>query len=636
MSRLPSRPAASGRVAVLHRAAGEVRALVAEAGAGRPRVVAFSRFGPQDAARVDAWLDDQGAVDVVAVLPSAAAVCRTCALPAADESALAQALALQAEALLPGAAPPHRMASAVLPAAAGEPGRAGLIVAWPEAARVDLPPTRRDVDFAPDVAGVAAVLGAARPAEPLVGLDPATGSVALALSHAGGIVFRAARGDSSSPAAWRESVARIVAETALSAGHAGSFTETLVEALRRQAAGLEPTAAALLLPAELLETARRSIHVDRADPSWWREYGVAAGVALARLGPLAPLTRLRWAAPLESPSLLRQAVERLSNPGTAARIVAACVLVVMLAPLAGAGLRLGLIKLKYRGVESDLDALDETRTRLVIYEDLSEQSWPMAKLLSDIACCTPRSVDIDQVHLRRGEPIRLGGRVRPHEKLSAQEVVAQMQENLAATRIFSGFRITWGKGDNFQSYEFTLSADVARPYFSYGYPIELDYGRWTLADRLYGSPTPPRDEPPAAVTVSQTTERPAGEAHVVETAEENGDGAAPPANSSPSRAVRPRPALPNLTDGGKRFEGDAADHSSNRGAALPPSQKIPEPLTEEQIGAMTLPELTEALTRIAAARQLARLDDETRERLKREFDLVKDRRKVLIDRGSAP
>ena len=143
MSQAPAGQPPNGPIAVLHRVGGSIRGVIGTlAPAGRPEAPAdqqpaltgFKEFQASRPGDIAAWLDEHGAGPVVVVLPASAVVCRTCTLPEADPEHLAQALALQAEAHQLTAVPPHRRATAVLPAAAGEMSRSGVIVDWPQRA----------------------------------------------------------------------------------------------------------------------------------------------------------------------------------------------------------------------------------------------------------------------------------------------------------------------------------------------------------------------------------------------------------------------------------------------------------------------------------------------------------------------
>ncbi len=632
MSRATPVQTAEPTVAVLHRVAGAVCALAATA-TPRPRVVAARRFENDDPDPIEAWLTEHHATEVMGVLPAAAVICRTSSLPDAEPAQLEQALRLQAEAYMLGSVPPHRQAMAVLPSIEGETDRSGIIVAWPEKAAPAFPALRHELTFTPDVAALAALLNGERPAEPLLWIDRTDGSVALAISHTNGAVFRAARGNPESLAAWGESLGRLIAETALSVGHSGAFTESLVEDVTNRLADAE--AAALLAPSEIIKSARARIEGTPADPGWWRDHGVAVGAILARVEGLDALTRLREAPPLQSPSGFRRVVEALSQPATAAKLAALALAVVFLAPIVASGLRLWLLQVRLTDLPEYVTEARAARSKLVMYRELKENAWPMSKLLADIACNTPQGIELDQVRVKYGERLLLSGRAKRHGPDSAQEIVALMQENFRQSMIFNEIYYTWGEPDTFGQYDFTLSARVVRPYHRHRYPLELDFGEWTLGDRLYKKTGPPeqgqQEEPAEAPDPPPPPPPAAAEAIGLETADADADGDGETDALAMGRGIVRLPA-DRPSPLGAAAESRANDRGLG-GGPPPASQDIPEALTEEQIELMTLDDAQESRARVAKARQRGILDKETRERLRKEFRLLTSRiRKLQKDR----
>jgi hypothetical protein len=197
---------------VLHRTGRTWRAVVAARKNGQPEILAAREFPPDRLARLDEWLDEKNVGAVLCVLPAGSVICRTFSLPDAPPEQLEQALRLQAEAHLLGIAPPHRLGMAVLPNASGETTRTGLVLAWPEPAVFPVPPTRRPMEFIADVGAIAALLNGHRPNESMLWLDREDGSVAMAITHSGGAIFRATREESASTEQWQRSVGRIRAE----------------------------------------------------------------------------------------------------------------------------------------------------------------------------------------------------------------------------------------------------------------------------------------------------------------------------------------------------------------------------------------------------------------------------------------
>jgi hypothetical protein len=643
MTRRATEQSADGPVAVLHRAGGAIRAVIgtipsaaagSELGPPQPTVAAWREFRADRPEEISAWLDEHEAGSVIGVLPSAAVVCRTCTLPDAEPEHLDRALALQAEASMLTGARPHRRAMAVLPAAPGETSRSGIIVDWPEApGDQDLPGAdlaggakprkNRPVTFAPDVAALGALLNGHRPGEPLVWFDRRDGSLALAVSHANGAILRAARVSPEPADSWAENMGRVVAETALSVGHTPAFTGTLVDSVARRIAGLDRNSG-LIAPAETAESIRQRVSGTPQEARWWQDYGVAVGALVAASEQLAPLTRLQLAAPVESPSPVRRILDIASDPVAAFGITVLCLLVILVGPLVFSGLRLGLLKIKMPDLTQQLRKAREAEVQLAMYGELQKNAWPISKLLADIACNTPEEIDLDQIRIG-DDLIRLSGRAKPdHESnLSAQEVIGLMQDNLRASKIFEEIRPSWSEPNSFGAYEFSLLAKVVNPYHRHEYPLELDYGKWTLAERLYGEPpadssTMPIDYPPSEYADEEYGYGEAGDdiaaSDEEQAAGERLNGRTPRFSGDTARPGR---------DGPQRWGSDRPL------GGLPPSQDIPEPLTEQQVEAMDLGEAQEAWARISRALEQARVDSETKQRLWRDWRLVRERVRKL-------
>ena len=62
-----------------------------------------------------------------------------------------------------------------------------------------------------------------------------------------------------SPDGWRESAARVLAETAISVNHTGAFTESLVGALGRAVDAMPAGTSALIGPEETITSARERL-----------------------------------------------------------------------------------------------------------------------------------------------------------------------------------------------------------------------------------------------------------------------------------------------------------------------------------------------------------------------------------------
>ncbi|MHC4220348.1 MAG: PilN domain-containing protein, partial [Planctomycetota bacterium] len=633
-------------MAVLHRVGGTIRGLIgtlaragvpAAPGDLKPAVTAWQEFPADRPQQVSDWLQENDVGAVVVVLPAAAVVCRTCTLPDADPEHLARALALQAEAHLLAGVPSYRRAMAVLPAAAGEMSRSGIIVDWPQgpadrdltgaADENEKPWGNRSVTFAPDVGAVGALLNGHRPDEPLLWYDRADGSLALAISHANGAILRAARVSPDRTIGWADNVGRVVAETALSVGHTPAFTETLVHTINDRITDLDRNAA-LVAPNQAFTSVQERVDGTPQERHWWRDYGVALGALLAASGQLAPLTRLQLAPPAESPSAARRLVDVLSNPVAAFRIAAVCVLLILLGPLIFSGLRLALLKVKLPDLQTYRAEARQAEVQLAMYGELEGKAWPMTKLLADVACCTPQGIDLDQIRIG-DDRIRVSGRAKPDDdsNLSAQQVVTLMQQNLRDSNIFDEIYLTWGDPNTFGAYEFTLSAKVVNPYLRHDYPVDLDYGAWTLADRMYGGPRPdPKTPEPKVLPANQTDPGP-GPNDDASADPVPADGAVEAPRTGIPRNGRDPGIVPLPGEGHRAGPDDLPRRGTDRtpGGPLPPSKAVPEPLTQEQVDAMNLTEAQETFAQISAALKRAQVDDDTKERLWRDWRMVRDR-----------
>ncbi len=636
-------------VAVMHCAGSVVRCLVGIPGPSAT-ITAWEEFTAEDTERISTWLDASGAQAVLDVLPAAVVVCRTCTLPDVAAEQLEQALALQAEAHLLTDVPDHRRARAALPMAAGETSRSGILVAWPETPNDDRLPGSRiaadrpNVTFVPDVAALAALLNGKRSDTPLLFFDRRDGSVALVVSHAQGAVIRAARVADTTAAELSTAIGQVVAETALSVNHTPKFTEQIVTDTTRRIRSF-PGTAGLVAPIDVIGGAAARLDGAPNDPSWWQAYGIAAGALLAAGGPLAPLTTLRLAAPAVAPSRRRQFVAALSSPRRAAMVVAICLLTVLFGPWVVSGLRVGVLSLKLPELDRNIEEAHQAEVQLAMYRELKNHAWPMTKLLADVACSTPESIDIEQIRIRHGKRITVTGRARADtaRKLSAQQVVALMDDHLHNTGVFSQIYLTWGDPNNFKAYEFSLTARVVNPYRIHDYPIELDYGRWTLADRMYGDRSPPDADalfteienalPPKDAVAPEPGGDPVAHGPDETSLPAVGTPADKPNGGRPSR-TRGRAGPSGRTGSGEATYRGGTDRAGSS-PGIPMSQDIPEPLSAEEVALMDLPEANEALAHLSQAIQQARVDAETKKRLWDDWRLVRDRKRELRKNAGA-
>jgi hypothetical protein len=637
----------SGPLAVIHGAGGTWRVLLASADA-RPAIIDSAEFPDAEADRIAPLLARHHARRAIVVLPASKVVCRSFSLPSAADAALARALELQAQTHLPSSIPAHRRATAVLPPAPGETSRTGIVLSWPPAAtyatpRLAEPATKHQggdamplrVSFTADIVALAALMNGQRPAAPLLWTDRASGAVALALTHAGGATFRATQEASSHEEGGKEWCRRItaaVAETALSGGHTGAFVTELGQRIEPLLATVRPGSAAIIVPDETVALASEHLTGVRTDREWWSTFGVAAGALLAANGPCAALTALADEAVVDRPPRLERVARALTNPRTALMTAVACLAIIGIAPVAMSGLRLMVLKVRHGDVAADRRAVEEIGQQLAMYDALRTDAWPMTKLLADIVCNTPESVQLETIKLTQGQPFLMTGRVLPQssggQRLSAPDVMRQLLQRLEASRLFAEVRYRLSDPNAYDQYEFELSAKVANAYARPAeYPIEIDYGRWTLKERISGI------EPEEAASVRAETR---AETATALATDEGAEAVTPPGGDPQEDALADAgssPAAPSSTGrrpggsefGGDRVAGTSMGDPSTRTTTIDPTQI--QPLTKEQIDAMTIDEARANQLRVAKARNsLKNSDDETlKERLRQEFEWLKER-----------
>lgn len=690
---------------------------------------------------IQQWLEGQHPGRVVAVLPASRVICRACPLPKGTPERLQTALDLQAEAHLLGAVPRHRLATAVLPAATGEPGRTGLLIGWPEGAASTPSPlatalgagsTAFDLAWTADVVALAALLAAQRPEEPLLWMNRDDGSVAIALcgrpsvgdAAPGVLTFRATREESASDDEWRADVRRVVAETALSIDLPASSVRAILPTIESRLA--QAPNSALLIPDAVRDATRSAVAGVPADSQWWNDFGVALGAAMGASGELAALSRLRESPNRERPTILARTAAGLAKPRTAALLGILAAVMIAVGPLAFARVRLGLLESKV----TDLDELRRSNAEdmqlRAMYRELGSQSWPIAKLAGDIANCTPEGIELTSIDISRSQGIALMGIAKPaKDKTGKEEPAGKRVEEMArlmdASGLFDSLTTKSEPGPIASTSKVTITAKVRDAFRPVDWKPDDDFAVTSMAERRYptkpsvgmassarasgrASEAVPDHEGGDDVRAASDGGADRGPDGVVEAGgslaraseDDGGDGPAPSddgsgvgsastgsdtaagrgsgrraasaaddtarggrkaaASDAGSATERNASAASGEKDGaaaaaeGAAAEGatdeggagnggparrSAGDSGSSGGAATrggrsgPVGSVVPDPLTEVEINAMSSAELTQALVRIAEARNSMSVNTETKERLKNEFNLILKRQREM-------
>ncbi len=647
--------------AVAERASDRLRVLLVRKGA-KPTALDSREFPAQDATALAQWLDLKLCNDLRMILPAAGVIVRSTTLPAASQSQMLTALALQAESFFLGSVPHHRLGLAVL-AEGSVTERRGLIVAWPinQPAPEIAPRLEAITSFLPEPAALMPLASGDLPA---VVADRRVGSIAIALRTTNGVVLRSAREDGLGDA-WADGFRRAVAETALNAGVEPARIAAVV-------AGIESAAETegdrvLVLDPDVRGTlgGRISVEVgqEALDPSWWRTHAVLLGAAVAASGPLADLCRLRKHEKGSEPTRLARVVERYSDPVRALRVVLVAVVIMALAPIGFAWLRAKIYEWK---MPASLGAFQnqqfDVEQRILHYEALGRKSLPATKLLGDLAVATPDGIELESIQFSLSQGVSVRGVAKPQGGKSPDEIVNSMANQMDSSGVFQKASWSWTTPDGRNVFKFSLNAQIARPTLIAEIPEARDWAIKSLAKRKWPDPAEskpaapdgedggsdkPEDEP---VKVASTGGAKGGEANgpaakpqtelpVVARGEPNpavgaatGKPDAAPATPSadggaplPERGIGRRPTPdPNEAPKPPVSGGAGAGAGGGPGAVARASVAVPDTFTDEQLKAMSVAELRDKLTVFAQARRREDLDQETAARVRQDFQRIVD------------
>jgi hypothetical protein len=590
------------------------------------------------------------------MLPTGRLLCRSIDLPDAEASQLEIALRLQVDAQQLGSVPAWRTSSTVLPRQPGSQARSGFVIEWPATDAApstprDLPPDGEPM-FAGDVACLTALLHAGV-AGPLVCVSTDRSMLAFALRVNGNNIIRSARLDAG---AWPSAAETTVLESALRSGADATTLQSLLGALREalEAAGDGGFGCT--------EADRRTLGMlldSPQDADWWRDMGLHVGAAHAWFGPMRALVSLRERPAGERPTRLGEFLNRISEPQMALRLAVACLIAMAVVPPLVSGARLLLLQWKVGDLAARERAIRSHRERISMYGEMQRRIWPMGKLIGDLACVTPEGVDWEDVKLSQDRNVIIRGSAHPQDGLNGTEVILKMERQMRDSRIFDRVQKKWDAPDGKGAVAFTMSAVVARPTLRPNYGAEQDFGRKTLAERRFGAekpdeetpvaeasaPTPASipqepslgDEPPAKALATDTapppepaadtTSAPANAGSKVvsslkggsrSTGKKTGEASTDAASSSSDGAASGRGSRRSGSGGGSGA--GLAKRSERTPGSADSTVPIPEPLSDEQIAAMTKSQALEAVSKVSQARNSGAVDDDTKKRLKSEFD----------------
>ncbi len=557
-----------GRVAGLRRGVGGWALVVLEV-EPRLRIVASKGYPIGDERAIESALEAAKVLTLVRLAPARQTVARMTGVPAGAAWEMAAAANMLGEAMLPEGVPAHRRGAGVIPDGAVVDGsgvgqRSALLTAWRGEADENDPIDWEDQRWTTEVAALAFLRGRGAIAASCERESGAISVVAVGAARAAARVLIESAADEG---AWRERVARHVAETGALVGAPSN-------------AGFSASGS-LMLSSESLSLLRGRVEGVSADPAWMDSFGLCLGAALAASDEQhggAGLAGMFAREPENRPPLVERMAAWVSSPVNALGVIALAVLVMLLAPLGLAAARLAILNAKSEGLTDQDRSRAEMQKRSALYRELDSARWPMTKLWADISAATPQGVHVEAMRLAPEQGLSLQGTAE------TTEVLNTLQANLNATLLFEKLKVIRSESTS-SGVSFDLSADVVGPHHAVAKPAD-DWAAKSLAVRLYGE-------------------------------ESSGGGAESSAGSAASNGGR--------NDGGDRRGDRRGGDRGGRGeevAGARPAGKpldVPGPISDEAIAALDFGKASlewvkrkTAATKVTDAAVKARLEDEVK------------------------
>ncbi|MEY5060576.1 MAG: hypothetical protein RIS45_497 [Planctomycetota bacterium] len=650
-------------LAVAERQSDQWRVLLARR--GDQTTVLEARTFASDAA-IASWLTEQRCGDLRMVLPAHTTIVRSVTIPVASQGQMLAALRLQAEGMFLGSVPLVRIGLGVLDGGS-ESERQGVIMAWPESQSGSAPSAKLEAitRYVPEPAAMLVLASGDRPA---ISADRSVGSIAIAMRSPskGSLEIRATRetaaSDIDGDAPWNEGLRRALVETALNAGmepaQIGAFVSGVEASTERSGDRV------LMLDPNLAEIlgAKLDVRVSAASDGaeWWREWAIPLAALVVACGPLADLAKLRRAEERVAPSRTERFVQRYSKPSRALLVSCVAIGIVGVAPIASAWLRMKALEWKMPQEPSAFEAAQrKVDQRIALYSELSKRTLPVAKILGDLACCTPDGIEIEQIQLSSTQGVTIRGVAKAQGERSAAEIVNTMARLMDSSGIFDKTHWRWNMPDGRGIFKFDLDALIVRPnksgsFKDHDWSVKsLVQVKYPQADSASGDGTgasessepttvaqAPETTPPAEAPRRNEPARPAStpsNAAAAAKPEGTNDGTAP-AGATASRGIgrretppagdnaNPTPTTNPPADGGATTQ--PASAASGAGAGGGPSAtarvntRVPDPFTDEELGAMSKEQARGLLSEVSRARRREDLDAETRKRLSDDFNRI--------------
>ena len=588
--------------------------------------------GSNGQSEIDGWLEEKKNPSVLVLLPASQTISRVLNLSETDtEEQVDQDLRLKAESHLLGGAPAHRVGMAALRAREGQP-RQGILVSWPATSTVEAPSHGEGVCYVPDTAALLGMLPVKPCAQALIHADRSSGSMAIVLDSSEGLLVRSTRDPKSDPDNWMNAITRMVMETAI-AGHettenVKAFKSDLEEVLERQDTDQQEM---LVIP----DAAQRHLEqiTDGAEGAqWWKTWGLSVGALLANAGDLQPLTRLQLRKKAESLSPVGEVAKHFSSLQVMSIMILAVLIAATFIPIFAAWMRLGVVVNKVDDIQSLKTSLTNFEQQKAVYRQLSGRSWPMTKLLGDLANCIPLGIEADTIMINEGDSVILRGRAGRFQGSSPIQLIAEAMDRMESTRVFGDINYTSDPEDTSGLIQFSITASVRNPYKNVR-TFAQDFGKTPHVKLRY--PHAFEDEAEEETNGAVLADSDGGtegsspqddEAFAVEPSggsRASAEGARSPSSSTRARSGTSRaPTRTGAGSSSSQGTGSGPGRRSEQTAARSSSEEapIPDSLTDNEIAAMSRAELLQATSQVAKARQRSDLDEETTERLREDFN----------------
>ncbi|MCH2145544.1 MAG: hypothetical protein MK082_10450 [Phycisphaerales bacterium] len=618
------------------------------------------------------WLEAEGSPRTYLLLPAGITISRVLPLSAdGDAEDLDLSLRLQAESHLLGGASAHRICMASLPKRSDSANQ-GLVITWPESSKVQLPLLVEDPSCITETTALLAMLPEGPLEGPMLHVERSTGSLALVLEHEGQLAVRSTREEAHDGAAWQKAIVHSVVETAITNHQPTEDVQALRDTVMKAMDGQEEL---LLLPDAAREHVTSRVS-GGGDDDWWQEWGICAGALLASSGRLQPLTSLRPRKPIESANTFGEITASLARPMTAACILIGAFFAIALLPLITSWLRLAIIEAKVDDQKQLEKILQTTKQQEAVYNEIANRSWPMTKVLGDVANCMPLGIETDQITANEGDAVIIRGSVGPYGGKTPKEILYEMQVRLDDVGIFGPWDLSEDPINSGGKIDFTISIPVITP-FKYVRNFSEDFAEKSHGERRYAETyariaaleAEKNGESGASATSGETTDSESAASDASAPAETTIARADNPrsGSSSSSRDSRDsaedeggappgvgRESLSGVRGGSTASRRSSSSSSSSRAGSIRGSSgsavrrsdasgavstggeaPVPEILTDTELAALSKPEAQEELKRVSMARRRTDLDEETKAALRTYFDRILEHMKSIPNTGGS-